>query len=297
MMNLINRIFNNVDDRDEINKLRSRFLDHAERSRVICNNEAVDGNISLAEEIASKGELRVFSSGKKIISKNGSDNHVLFLLSGEVEVNPGSNLLITREAPKTIGEIAAMNPGQRRTADVWVRSGPVAVLELSAADFVQIAADYPSLDEELKSDLLRRYRKALKHIGCLEETFNPKYSFVEKLVLLTGPIFVALSIYLGLTEFASFPALFSVSIGGIGAVLSALFFMKQLPRYRWWRLSKMLSLTGLFGLLIPSIALKLRDENVSGSLIIEEVSQPIVVGWVLVTICSFLLAAYKDKAT
>jgi CRP/FNR family cyclic AMP-dependent transcriptional regulator len=117
--------------------------------------EFVSGDVPLAEVIAEQGQLVEFRKGDKLITQGGEDNDIYFLLAGSVSLVIKRNEYKTRKAGQHVGEMAAIEPSQKRSADV-VAHDTVVALKLSSAQFMAVGRSYPQLWLPIARELSRR---------------------------------------------------------------------------------------------------------------------------------------------
>lgn len=85
----------------------------------------------LGKAFLDAGEIREIAQGVELIKEGDSDTDVYFLLMGRVEVLIKGNLVGERVAGEMLGEIATLNPANKRTATVVALEACV-VLQLTA---------------------------------------------------------------------------------------------------------------------------------------------------------------------
>src|SRR5258706_4468408 len=78
----------------------------------------VGGNETLAEEIATLGAFVPVSKGRAIIEQGADDNDIYLILLGAFAIIVNGRQVNTRRAGTHIGEMAAIQPTQRRSATV-----------------------------------------------------------------------------------------------------------------------------------------------------------------------------------
>jgi len=106
--------------------------------------EFVGGDAKLAEALMKHGELMEYKKGDKLITEGGEDNDIYLLLAGSVAVVVKGNEIATRKAGQHVGEMAAIEPAQKRSATVVAHDTLVA-LKVKNADFSSIGKDYPQI--------------------------------------------------------------------------------------------------------------------------------------------------------
>jgi len=121
--------------------------------------EFVGGDAKLADALIKHGELMEYKKGDKLITEGGEDNDIYLLLAGSVAVVVKGNEIAIRKAGQHVGEMAAIEPAQKRSATVVAHDTLVA-LKLKSADFSSIGEDYPQIwlpiARELSWRLLQR---------------------------------------------------------------------------------------------------------------------------------------------
>ncbi|MGO8600902.1 TIR domain-containing protein [Rhizobium ruizarguesonis] len=102
------------------------------------------GDPEVAEAIATGGELLEFKPGDVLIHQGGEDNDVFFLVSGNVSVVVKGQEVRTLRAGDHVGEMAAIEPSQLRSASV-VATDTVVAVKMSGASFMSLADSFPPL--------------------------------------------------------------------------------------------------------------------------------------------------------
>jgi predicted nucleotide-binding protein len=117
--------------------------------------ELADGNLDIALAFKKCGELVEFAKGDKLIDQYGEDNDVFLLISGAVAIVVKGNQLATRKAGQQVGEMAAIEPALKRSADV-IALDTVVALKISSPNFVEIGRSFPQIWLPLARELSRR---------------------------------------------------------------------------------------------------------------------------------------------
>jgi CRP/FNR family transcriptional regulator, cyclic AMP receptor protein len=117
--------------------------------------EFVGGDAKLAEALMKHGELMEYKKGDKLITEGAEDNDIYLLLAGSVAVVVKGNEIATRKAGQHVGEMAAIEPAQKRSATVVAHDTLVA-LKVKSADFSSIGKDYPQIWLPIARELSRR---------------------------------------------------------------------------------------------------------------------------------------------
>ena len=115
----------------------------------------VGGSATIAQQFADSGELIEVSAGSSIIEQGGTDNDVYLILTGSFEIVVNGRMVARRGATDHVGEMAAVQPTQRRAATVT--SGETSVVhKIPYADFVAVAETHPEIWRTIAKDLARR---------------------------------------------------------------------------------------------------------------------------------------------
>lgn len=142
----------------------------------------VEHDEEFAKRLADAGDVISFQPGQPIISQDAEDNDVYFLLVGEADVLINNRHVAVRKARESVGEMALLNPTERRSATIAARSEVVA-LKVTESSFHQVAKDYPQVWKviaQLVSDRLRQRSSLLNYpntrpvlfLGCSVESLN-----------------------------------------------------------------------------------------------------------------------------
>lgn len=121
----------------------------------LMHQELVSGAADLAEELATSGQVVEFSKGDKLITEGGEDNDIYMLLAGSVAIVVKRNNVAIRKAGQHVGEMAALEPAQKRAATVVALDTTVA-LKLTNAEFTSIGRNHPKIWLPIARELARR---------------------------------------------------------------------------------------------------------------------------------------------
>ena len=115
----------------------------------------VSGNRKLAEELADRAEVLAVSAGQTLISQGADDNEIYFILAGTFDVVVNGRRVAGRGAGDHVGEMAAVQPAQRRSATVTALEEAI-VAKLSAGAFSNLGSRPPQLYRLIAQELARR---------------------------------------------------------------------------------------------------------------------------------------------
>jgi len=126
------------------------------------------GNDTIATEIVDVVALKSVDKDDVLIEQNAGDNSLYLILSGSFRIVVNGKPIGVRKAGNHVGEMAAVEPGQRRAASV-VADEPSVVAELPEPAFSALANKYPSIWRLLAAELSRRLYERNKLINAPHE--------------------------------------------------------------------------------------------------------------------------------
>lgn len=138
--------------------LADRFIGEAgKRSLRDCLRSAklVQGDSDLVEALVGAGEVVSFVQGQTFIEQGGDDNDVYVLIAGTCDVVVNGRIIGHRGPGDHVGEMAAIEPRQQRSATL-VAAGEVVALKVSELAFQSIASCFPAVYRELARELSKR---------------------------------------------------------------------------------------------------------------------------------------------
>lgn len=138
--------------------MKDRFAGESGRRVLIDalkDQSVVAGNEALANEIASIGELTDVKAGVALIEQGGADNDVFLILAGSFKIVVNGRHIATRGPSKCVGEMAAVEPTQRRSAAVISAEDSV-VCKLTEPQLSSLGSKYPEIFRHLAREMARR---------------------------------------------------------------------------------------------------------------------------------------------
>jgi len=137
--------------------------DEIERDlQTLKRNELVAGDEGIARLVLENSTVHTFDRGSQIIGEGEQVDDVFFLLFGEVDViRKSKGKLDTLSTPCTVGELAADEPGQPRTASVFAASDRLRTRVLSGRTFREIRDNHPSFATALKRFISNMNRRKI----------------------------------------------------------------------------------------------------------------------------------------
>lgn len=127
--------------------------------------EIIGGAATLAESFASAGIVEEYQKGDTIIAEGAHDNDVYLLIAGSVAVVVKSNNIATRSAGQSIGEMAAIEPAQPRSASN-IALDTVVALKVPGDEFNRISTAHPEIWKPLAREQARRLFERNKLINA-----------------------------------------------------------------------------------------------------------------------------------
>ena len=129
----------------------------------------VHGNASLAAALAGVAKLEEHAPGTRLIEQGKADNHIFFILIGEVAIVINGHEVARRQAGQQVGEMALLSPGALRSASVIARETVVTAL-VTENDFTTVAAVHPEAWRRVAAALGDRLRQRTRFIRQRNDT-------------------------------------------------------------------------------------------------------------------------------
>lgn len=115
----------------------------------------VAGNEDLARDLAAAGKLVAVKAGTIVIEQGGRDNHVFLILAGAFDIVVNGKKVNKRQPCDHIGEMAAIQPSQIRSASVVATEDSV-LLKISHPQLTALGKRHPEIYSTLAKELSRR---------------------------------------------------------------------------------------------------------------------------------------------
>ena len=129
----------------------------------------IGDDATLAEKIADSVEVVAFEPDSVLIEDSAADNDICFILTGVVSIRVHDREIAVRTAGQHIGEMALIDPGQRRSASA-VAEEEVVIARLSEPAFTDLAESNPRLWRNIARELARRLRQRNRFVTSV----NPR---------------------------------------------------------------------------------------------------------------------------
>lgn len=158
-------------ERSDVSRMIERFQrddGRALRFEAFLAQTIVSRDPALAEELAELVELAECDAGQTLIEQNGEDDDIFFIISGSFGIHVNGRRIGSRGRGDHVGEMAAVEPTQRRSATVVAEESSL-VAKLSAQQFAQLGKKYPDMYRQIARSLSRRLLERNKHVGAFRE--------------------------------------------------------------------------------------------------------------------------------
>jgi len=135
-----------------------RFQGEAGKRRLLAalaDQKLLAGIADAPEQLVAVGRLVQFQTGDDLITQGASDSDVFFLLSGSTDIFVNSKHIAIRHAGEQVGEMAAIEPSQPRSATVRARDTLVA-FQVPEHEFIKLAHTFPGVWQRVAATLARR---------------------------------------------------------------------------------------------------------------------------------------------
>ena len=134
----------------------------------LCNQKIVAGNPELAERIADAATLVEICEGTAIITQGAEDTDVYLVITGAFDILVNGRKVARRFANDHVGEMAAIQPTQRRSATVIATEKSV-VCKLTEPQMSEIAKQYPDIWRFIAKELARRLEQRNAHVTATHD--------------------------------------------------------------------------------------------------------------------------------
>lgn len=128
----------------------------------------IQGKLDLVEAFVTAGMVISCSAGTVLIEQGGDDNDVYLLIAGVCDIVVNGRLIAHRGPGDHVGEMAAIEPAQRRSASV-IAAAEVVALKVPEPAFHAIAQTHPSVYRAIARELARRLLQRNALVGGFRE--------------------------------------------------------------------------------------------------------------------------------
>ena len=128
----------------------------------------VQCDTDLTDALLGAGKVIAFDKGSTLIEQGGDDNDVYLLLAGSCDIVVNGRTVGRRGPGDHVGEMAAIEPSQQRSASV-VAAAEVVALKISEPAFHGVAQAHPAVYKDIARELARRLLQRNALVGTYHE--------------------------------------------------------------------------------------------------------------------------------
>lgn len=150
-----------------MSELADRFRGDAGKNNLIdamLQQAIVCGSRDLATELADRADIFEVPQGDRIIAQGDDDNDLFLIISGTFKVLVNGREVATRGGGHHVGEMAVIEPAQRRAADV-IAAEPALVAKITNEDVTEVASRHSDIYRVMAKTLARRLLERNKLVG------------------------------------------------------------------------------------------------------------------------------------
>ncbi|MBR2173453.1 MAG: nucleotide-binding protein [Sphingopyxis sp.] len=148
-----------------------RFRGDAGRENLIdslMEQAIAGGNRDIANEFADRLDLVAVAQGEALITQDADDNDLFLIVAGSFNVIINGRNVAVRGRGDHVGEMALIEPTQRRSASVIAGESSI-VAKLSSAQVTDIASRHPEIYRAIARALARRLLERNRLVGAHRE--------------------------------------------------------------------------------------------------------------------------------
>ena len=139
----------------------NRFRDaegHKRLISVLRKQIIIQGDENLSTELAGQAEILPFESGDELITQDGVDNDIYFILAGRLSIVVNGREVAIRNSGQHVGEMVLVDPSAKRSASV-VAIEQTIVAKIAEASLRRLADKYPRIWQLIAGELAERLRQ------------------------------------------------------------------------------------------------------------------------------------------
>lgn len=134
----------------------------------IRGGKMIQGNDDLTDAFLRVAEVVAFDRTSALIEQGGDDNDLYLLVAGHCEILVNGRVVGRRGPGDHVGEMAAIEPAQRRSASV-VAATEVVALKIPEPSFHEVAHRHPTVYMDIARELARRLLQRNNLVGEYRE--------------------------------------------------------------------------------------------------------------------------------
>ncbi len=141
---------------------------HRLKIKALLSQKIISGNLEIADQLANTAKFIELSKGQILIEQNAADNDVYMIITGSFDVVINGRKIARRFPNDHVGEMAAIEMTQRRSASV-IASEQSVVAQISEAEFSEIGKRFPEVYLAVARELSRRLHQRNVHVAAPRE--------------------------------------------------------------------------------------------------------------------------------
>lgn len=138
---------------------KANLIDAMLEQAIVC------GSRDLAIELAERADVLEVSEGEAVIAQGGDDNDLFLIISGTFKILVNGRQVAIRSRGDHVGEMALIEPTQRRSADV-IAAEPSVVAKIASRDVTELASRHSDIYRVIAKTLARRLLERNKLVGA-----------------------------------------------------------------------------------------------------------------------------------
>ena len=138
------------------------------RVQALLSQKLIAGNLELAEKLSDSAKFFELSKGQTLIEQNAAENDVYMIITGSFDVLINGRKIARRFPNDHVGEMAAIEMTQQRSASV-IASEQSVVAQISEAEFSALGSQFPEIYLAVARELSRRLHQRNAHVAAARE--------------------------------------------------------------------------------------------------------------------------------
>lgn len=138
------------------------------RIEALAGQKLVRGKDDIAVELADQCTIEEHPAGYELIRQGDHSNDIYFILDGTLQIVVNGHPVATRGPGDCVGEMAAIQPTQKRSATVIAQMS-VVLAKLTEPQFDDIAGRHPHLYRNIAQELSRRLLERNKLVNVYRD--------------------------------------------------------------------------------------------------------------------------------
>jgi CRP/FNR family cyclic AMP-dependent transcriptional regulator len=128
----------------------------------------VRGDTNLADAFLAAGVVEGIAAGTALIEQDGDNNDIYILIAGTCDIVVNGRTIAHRGPSDHVGEMAAIEPTQKRSASV-VAASEIVALKVTEPAFHAVAQAHPTVYKDIARELARRLLQRNALVGGYRE--------------------------------------------------------------------------------------------------------------------------------